>query len=228
MKKSTFDDAAINHKSLVEHIVEKIEQQIIDGALTPGERIVEAALCQRLNISRSPLREACRILESQGAVVRIPRRGVFVAKVSPQEAEDICQIRANLESLATFLAVKKMDPETLKKMKALHRRMIRLAENGNVSEYYRLNLKFHKTLTSACENKRLIQMIDTFVKQTGRYRVEVLSIPGRLKASIENHEKIIRSIEQGDAEQAELLRKNTILNNIPILRDKLMEEGSEK
>jgi DNA-binding GntR family transcriptional regulator len=227
MKKSTFDDAAINHKSLVEHIVEKIEQQIMDGALKPGERIVEAALCKKLNISRSPLREACRILESQGYVVRLPRKGVFVAQVSPQEAEDICRIRANLESLATYLAVKKMNPKALKEMKALHRRMIKLAKNGNVSEYYRLNLKFHKILTNACENKRLIQMIDTFVKQTGRYRVEVLSIPGRLKASIENHEKIIRSIERGDAEEAELLRKNTILNNIPILRDKLIEEGGQ-
>ena len=132
MKKSTFDDAAINHKSLVEHIVEKIEQQIMDGALKPGERIVEAALCKKLNISRSPLREACRILESQGYVVRLPRKGVFVAQVSPQEAEDICRIRANLESLATYLAVKKMSPETLKEMKALHRRMIKLAKTGSL------------------------------------------------------------------------------------------------
>jgi len=114
MKKQSFDDAAINHKSQVEHIVEKIEQQMIGGTLKPGERIVEAALCKKLNISRSPLREACRIMESQGYVVRIPRKEVFVAQVSPQEAEDICRIGANLESFATYLAVKRMDPETLK------------------------------------------------------------------------------------------------------------------
>jgi DNA-binding GntR family transcriptional regulator len=225
MKKQNFDGAVINHKSLVEYIVDNIEQQIIDGALKPGERIIESALCKKLNISRSPIREACRIMESRGYVVRIPRRGVFVAQVSPQEAEDIYRIRANLESLATYLAVKNMDPETLNQMKALHRKMIKLAEKENISGYYRSNLKFHKVLINACGNKRLIQMIDTFVKQTRRYRVEVLSIPGRLKASIENHEKIIRSIEQGDAEQAELLRKNTILNNIPKLIDKLIEEG---
>lgn len=225
MNKQIFDGAVINHISLVEHIVENLQQQIINGTLKPGEHIVETALCKKLNISRSPIREACRIMESRGYVVRIPRRGVFVARVSPQEAEDIYRIRANLESLATYLAVKKMDPETFKQMKVLHRKMIQLAEKENISGYYRLNLKFHKILTNACGNKRLIQMIDTFVKQTRRYRVEVLSISGRLKASVENHEKIIRSIEQGDAGQAELLRKNTILNNIPILKDKLIEEG---
>ncbi len=223
MNEQIIDGAVINHKSLVEHIVENIEQQIIDGTLKPGEHIIEAALCKKLNISRSPIREACRIMESRGYVVRIPRRGVFVAQVSPREAEDIYRIRASLESLATYLAVKKMDPETLKQMKVLHLKMIKLAEKENISGYYRINLKFHEILTNACGNKRLIQMIDTFVKQTRRYRIEVLSISGRLKASIENHEKIIRSIEQGDAEQAELLRKNTILSNIPILIDKLTE-----
>jgi len=225
MNKEIIDSGVINHKSLVEHIVENIEQQIIDGTLKPGEHIIEAALCKKWDISRSPIREAYRIMESRGYVERIPRRGVYVAKVSPQEAEDIYRIRANLESLATYLAVKNMDPETLKQMKALHRKMIKLAEKEDLSEYYRFNLRFHKILTNACGNKRLIQMIDTFVKQTWRYRVEVLYIPGRLKASIENHEKIIRSIERGDAEQAELLRKNTILSNIPILIDKLMEES---
>lgn len=225
MNKQIIEGAGLNHKSLVEHIVENIEQQIIDGTLKPGEHIIEVALCKKWNISRSPIREACRMMESRGYVVRIPRRGVFVAQVSPQETEDIYRIRANLESLATYLAVKNMDPETLKQMKALHHKMIKLAEKENISGYNRMNLKFHKILTNACGSKRLIQMIDTFVKQTRRYRVEVLSIPGRLKASIENHEKIIRSIEQGNAEQAELLRKNTILNNIPILKDKLIKEG---
>lgn len=225
MNQEIIDSAVINHRSLVEHIVENMEQQIIDGTLKPGEHIVEATLCKKWNVSRSPIREACRIMESRGYVVRIPRKGVFVAQVSPQEAEDIYRIRANLESLATYLAVKNMDPETLEQMKALHRKMIQLAEKEKLKKYYRLNLRFHKILTNACGNRRLIQMIDTFVKQTWRYRVEVLFMPGRLKASIENHEKIIRSIERGDAEQAELQRKNTILSNIPILIDKLIQEA---
>jgi len=169
MDKQTFEGTVFNHKSLVEHIVENIERQIMSGTLKPGEHIIEAALCKKFNISRSPVREACRIMESRGYVVRRPRRGVFVAQVSPREAEDIYRIRANLESLATYLAVKNMDAESLKQMKTLHRKMIELAAKENVSGYYRLNLKFHEILTNACKNKRLIQMIDTFVKQTRRY-----------------------------------------------------------
>ncbi len=96
-----------------------------------------------------------------------------------------------------------------------------LAEDGKVSgAYFNLNLKFHKTLVDACDNKRLTQMIDTFVKQTIRYRLQIFSIPGRIEASLKNHEMIIRSFEAGDAKKAESLRKETILKNISTLAEK--------
>ncbi|NIS61678.1 MAG: FCD domain-containing protein [Proteobacteria bacterium] len=204
----------INHKSLVDQIVQGLEKEILEGTLTPGQRIIEAAICKRLRISRSPVREAFRILESEGFVVREARKGVSVVGLSLQEAEDIYRIRANLESLAAYLAVEKQSPEVLKKLKKLHIQMTEVAAAGNVEAYSNLNLEFHDILINACENRRLIQLIKTFSKQTMRYRLEGRSVPGWMNSSLKIHEAIIQSFESGDAEEAERLRKNAILSHI--------------
>ena len=219
----------IKQKSLVEHIIQDLEDKINGGVLKPGERVVEETLCKTFGVSRSPVREALRILESQGYVEREPRKGVTVSSVTAKEIEDTYRIRANLESLAVYLSVKKQDPKVLQQLKKIHNKMIELAEEGKVSgAYFNLNLKFHKTLVDACDNKRLTQIIDTFVKQTKRYRVQILSIPGRIEASLKNHEMIIRSFEAGNAKKAESLRKETILKNIRTFTEKFEKEEKDE
>jgi len=218
----------IKHKSLVEQIVQGLEKKILEGVLKPGERIIEGTLCKMLGVSRSPVREAFRILESKGFVKSEPRKGISVAKITPQEAEDIYLIRANLESLAVYLAVKKQNPEVLKRLKELHRQMTEVAGKGNVSAYFNLNLRFHEILTQACENKRLIELINNFDKQSRRYRIEAASMPGWMNSSIKIHKAIIKSFESGDAEEAEGIRKDIILNQINRFSKKFkMGEKSE-
>jgi len=204
----------IKHKSLVEQIVQGLEKKILEGDLKPGQRIIESALCQTLRVSRSPVREAFRILESKGFVTSEPRKGISVTTITSQEAEDIYMIRANLESLATYLAVKKQDPKVLKKLRTLHQQMRKVLAKTDINPYFMLNLKFHEALINACENNRLIELINTFDKQTRRYRLEAISIPGWINSSIKIHEAIIQAFESGDAEEAEQLRKTMILNQI--------------
>ncbi len=204
----------IKHKSLVEHIAQAIEQQILEGTLKPGQRIIEGTLCKALGVSRSPVREAFRIMESEGFLTAEPRKGISVARITPEDLKDIYLIRANLESLAVHLAVKKQNPQVLEKLKKLHDQMIQVADKKNIKTYFHLNLKFHEVMTQACENKRLIQLINTFFKQTMRYRLEVLSVPGWMNSSLKDHTAIIQSFEAGDAEKAQSLRKNMILNHV--------------
>ncbi len=218
----------IKQKSLVEHIIQDLEDKINGNILKPGEKIVEERLCKSFGVSRSPVREALRMLESQGYVTREPRKGVTVSRVTAKEIEDAYRIRANLESLAVYLAVKQQDPKVLQKLNKIHRQMRELAEEGVSDAYFKLNLKFHNTLVDACGNERLIQMIEIFVKQTRRYRIQILTIPGRIEASLKNHEMILRSFEDGDAEKAESLRKETILKNIETFVQKLERDERDE
>lgn len=219
----------IKHQSLAEYIIKDLEDKIINGILKPGHRIIEEDLCKSFRVSQSPVREALRTLESQGLIKHEPRKGVTVTKLSPKEAEDVYRIRANLESLSTYLAVKNNDLRVLQKLKKIHTRMMKMVSDGEISTaYFNLNFKFHKTLVDASENQRLIKMVESFTKQVRRYRIEVLSVPGRVSASLKNHDAIIQSFEAGDAEKAEALRKATILKNIKEFAEKFeKEEGDE-
>ncbi|MBT8334020.1 MAG: GntR family transcriptional regulator [Desulfobacterales bacterium] len=224
MKKRTFE-----HKSLVESIVERIEEQILNATLQPGEWIREQSLCEELGVSRSPVRESLIILENQGFLVKEARKGVRVTKTTYKEAVDAYTIRANLESLATFLAVKKRKPGLAAELKALNQRLTKVCTDGNGKEYYRLNTRFHQTLVGACDNERLIRMLGIFNKQTARYRKEVLYQPGRMEESVKRHELLIKSVEDGNAKMAERIRKEAILANIEHLQHmfKDEEEGFE-
>ena len=209
-----------NHKSLVEHIAEHLEEKIISGALKPGQRIIEESLTQAFGVSRSPVREAFRILEIQGFVTREPRKGISVARVSPQEVEETYLIRANIESLAVRLAIQKQNPEILQQLKTLQGRMADAAASHDLQQYYHLNFQFHETFTNGCENKRLVKLVETFSKQTRCHRLmlvsrqDLMSMPGWMQASLKNHGKLIQAFEDRNRESGERIRKKQILDNI--------------
>ena len=204
----------IRQRSLAEHIVEDLERKIITRVLKPGERIIEESLCKTFGVSRSPVREAFQILESQGFVVREPRKGISVAEITPQEAVDIYRIRAGLEGLAMALAVRNQTPSLLKKLKTLHKQMIQAAAKESAKTYSNLNVKFHALIIEACGNQRLVQLIGNFDKQTKLYRLAIVNSPGWMDNSTRIHGSIIAAFEAGDAEAAERIRKNSILGQI--------------
>ena len=216
----------IEFKGLVATIVDSIEEQILTGDLIPGERIAEQKLCDQLGVSRSPVREAFIILENQGFLVKEPRKGVTVAMTTLKKATDVYTIRANLESLATYLTVKSSRPGLVEQLKALNEKVEQACSERNKNEYYRLNDQFHETVINECGNEQLIQMLSVFAKHSARYRKEVLSIPGKMEESIKKHEILIKSLEYGDAEGAERIRKESILANITLLKQRF--EGEEE
>ncbi len=212
-------DKLIRQKSLPEHIVEELEAKIIAGTLKPGQRIIEENLCKTFGVSRSPMREAFQILESRGFVVREPRKGISVAKITEQEAEDIYRIRAGLDGMATSLAVGRRTPDFLKKLNKLHERMTRAAEKGNTRTYTSLNQKFHELIIGACGNKRLVQLIQNFDKQTMRYRLTISNQPGWMENSTKLHADLVTAVEAGDAEAAERIRKASLYGQIQRFSD---------
>ena len=207
-------DERINHKSLAEHIVEDLEARIIDGTLQPGERIVVDELCKTLSVSPTPVREAFQIMESRGFVIREPRKGISVARITRQEAQDIYKIRANIEGLAMSQAVQCQPPGLIEALKKLHEKMIRAAEKGSDAAYQRLNQKFHELIVDSCGNPRLIRLIRDFDKQTTRYRAALMVGPGWMENSTRIHGAIIAAFEAGDAEAAEAIRRGVVLGQI--------------
>ena len=219
----------IKPKALVAKIAEDIEKKILRGILKPGQRIIEWELCKEYKISQSPVREALRVLESQGYVIREQWKGVSVTKVTVEDLKEIYLIRAYLQSLAVYLAVQKQNSVVIKKLKKLHEEMIKAEARGDGIEYFNLNLRFHETLVKACESERIINLIQAFEKQTKRFRINPHQLPGMMKKSIESHEKIIKSFMAGDARRAEQVTKETTGENIPLYLEQFSRgEGRDK
>jgi DNA-binding GntR family transcriptional regulator len=188
-------------QTLTESVLAVLEQDIISGRLRPRERLIETELSLRLGISRAPIREALRMLESEGLVSKGPR-GLQVTDISLEEVSEIFEILANLEELYTRRAVERVSREDRKTMAALLSQMEACVKVDEVERYFELNDRFHLVLRNACPNRRVIQVLSSLGKQTLRFRRFAMSLPGRLSESIKEHRRIMEAVERGDAAAA--------------------------
>jgi DNA-binding GntR family transcriptional regulator len=200
-KMLTADKPRAPERSLTEIIVAALDGEIISGRLKPRERLVETELAARFGVSRAPVREALRMLQREGLVAN-GSRGLQVADVSREEAAEIFDVLADLEELYTRRAVPRISLREVAAMSRLLKRMERAVAGGDVQRYFELNDAFHVMICDACPNRTLIQLLASLGKRTLRFRRLAMSLPGRLKKSIEEHRRILDAVRQGDAETA--------------------------
>jgi len=174
-----------------------IQGAIVRGELRPGEPITETSLSEMLETSRTPIREAFRILAAQGLVTIMPRKGVFVSKLSEDELEQIYAVRINLETMAMRAAVKFYPKEVLDAISRSLESQRQFLEEPNVSAYISENVKFHNVFTEYSGNAYLNQLLRNIEDRTLRYRVFSLRSPGRMEKSYQDHLYIRDFISDG-------------------------------
>jgi DNA-binding GntR family transcriptional regulator len=197
------------HLTLREKILENIRDAIISGALTAGSRVSEPDLAERYGISRTPIREAFRQLESEGYLTVIPRRGAVVSEFSQKDVEEFYAIKSILEGYAAGRACEKLTPKELDRLQAINDRLSDLASHNDIKAFFKVHNDFHDLFIKAADNEKLRELITSLVTRFQRLRLMSLSLPGRMKISIQEHEKIIDAFRRKDAGSAEqLVRKN--------------------
>jgi len=197
------------HLTLREKILEHIRDAIISGALKAGSRVSEPELADRYGISRTPIREAFRQLESEGYLTVIPRRGAVVSEFSQKDVEDFYAIKSILEGYAARQACLKLTDKELDKLQANNDRLAELADHNDIKTFFKIHNDFHDMFIKAADNEKLRELITSVVARFQRLRFTSLSLPGRMKIVIQEHGKIIEAFRRRDAEAAEMLvRKN--------------------
>ncbi len=197
------------HLTLRERILETIREAIIKGALKPGEKVAEPELAERFGISRTPIREAFRQLESEGYLTVIPRKGAVVAAFSQKDIEEFYAIKSILEGYAARRACENLTSKEIEKLEAVNAKLSSLAEGSDIKHFFKVHNDFHDLFIRAAQNDKLYEMISGLVSKFQRLRLASLSLPGRMKISVEEHEKIIDSFRKKNPVQAEkLVRKN--------------------
>ena len=182
-------------------LASRLEAEIIAGKRKPRERLIELELASAFGVSRAPVREALRMLEREGLVSNGPR-GVQVAAITSEEVTDTFEILAYLEELYTSRAAPHIGPDGLERMRRILAEMGHAVEVNDVHHYYDLNLQFHGVVRDACPNRKLVHLLENLGKQTLRYRHLAMSLPGRLRVSLDEHREILDALVQGDAAAA--------------------------
>ena len=149
-----------------------LREAILKGELKPGERLMELQLASKLGVSRTPIREAIRMLEQEGLAVTMPRKGAEVAKMTLKDMEDVLEVREALDELAAKIACKKISDEQLANLKTIKDEFKRSMDSGDVKKIAEEDVKFHDAIYEATNNAKLVSMMNNIREQMYRYRVE--------------------------------------------------------
>lgn len=197
------------HLTLREKILETIRDAIMSGALKPGEKVAEPELAERFGISRTPIREAFRQLESEGYLTVIPRKGAVVTTFSQQDVEEFYAIKSILEGYAAKRACDKLSDKEMDRLELINGKLKQMASDGDVSHFFKVHNDFHDLFIKAADNEKLTELIHSLVSRFKRLRVASLSMPGRMEISVQEHDKIIEAFRKRNGELAEKLVRKT-------------------
>jgi DNA-binding GntR family transcriptional regulator len=204
----------ITRKSLHEEVTGRVRDMIVDGRLTPGERIAELELCRQLGVSRTPLREALKVLASEGLVDLLPRRGAVVKVFTARDAQDMLSLIALLEAHAARLACRASDAE-IDAILALHERMRRHYERRERQAYFRLNQEIHEALVRAAGNPTLAMLHGILGARLRRIRYIGNHSPENWAAAMGEHEAFIEALRARDGRRLARLLRGHLENTWP-------------
>lgn len=192
----------LEQSSLYDGAIARIRSLIVRGILKPGEQIVEADLSNRLGISRTPVREAVKLLSTEGLVLLRRNRSPIVAPFDRQEILELFQVVSSLERLGAEQAAASMTDIELKKLRDIQLKMESHHSNENMEEYFGLNQQIHALIMDCSRNKVLKLTHESLMARVERARFFALSVEGRWDESIQEHRELLDYLAAGDPEKA--------------------------
>lgn len=208
VQNSMHDEAAAN-----------LRDRIFSGELAPGTFLDEVSLSQALAISRTPLREALKVLTAEGLVRHEPRRGCFVNQVSEQDLDEIFPVIALLEGRCAFEAARNANDADFVALETLHKRLASHAKARRIQAYYATNYAIHEALITLANNRWLAQVIGDLRKILRLSRLQSLHATGRIDQSLQEHLAVYAALKARDSEGAEAAMKTHLTRQREALRD---------
>ena len=211
----------ITRPSLHDTIVNRIRAMIYDGDLKPGDKVPERALCESLGISRTPLREALKVLASEGLLDLLPNRGARVARLTPEAVDEMFPVMGALEALAGELACQRMTDADLFGIKALHYQMAMHHARGERAEYFALNQKIHERIMAAAGNGLLVGLYEGLAGRIRRARYAANITPERWAEAMAEHNEILAALEARDGARLAQQLKDHLKNKCQAVKEAL-------
>ena len=198
-----------------------LRQEILTGKLKPGERLREIALADKMGVSRTPVREAIRMLELEGLVKMIPRKGAGGANRTEKDLKDVLEVRNALEKLAIELACDRITKDELDALDENVKEFEAAMEEDDAEKLAQIDEKFHYIIFNSTDNQRLIQLLNNLRQQMYRFRLEYLKDKNVHKRLAREHHQIIENIKNHDVESATINITTHISNQVNIVSQRI-------
>ncbi len=199
----------ISRRYLHDEVAERLRKLILDGELEPKSRINEAELCERFGISRTPLREAIKILATEGLLELLPNRGSRIAGISEHELDEMIEVVAGLEAIAAELACKAISTAEIAAIEEKHARMLAAWKREDDPAYFELNREIHEAIMAAARNATLQGIYANLSGRIQRTRYSAHKTPEQWRRAVEEHERMVVLLKARDgAALAPLMREH--------------------
>lgn len=221
------DDLKLNMNAylpLRDVVFQTLREAILRGDLKPGERLMELQLASKLGVSRTPIREAIRMLEQEGLTVTVPRRGAEVAKMTLKGMEDVLEIRQALDELAVQLACVRITDEQLEELKERKTEFEISLKSADVTRIAEADVHFHDVIYDATGNPKLVSLLNNLREQIYRYRVEYIKDADNHPILIEEHEAICEALVRRDEEAARVSIRKHVANQATAVKQVIMRQ----
>ncbi|KIT16860.1 GntR family transcriptional regulator [Jannaschia aquimarina] len=215
----------LNRPTLHEELVERLRALVVDDTLKPGEKIAEAQLCEAFGVSRTPLREALKVLASEGLVVLQANRGARVTEITAEELAEVFPVIAALEQLAGELAAERLDDAAIAAIQARHDEMIAAFRKGDRKSYFEANQDIHGALVEGAANAVLSAQHRTLATRIRRARFMVNLSEARWSEAIEEHERMMELLHARRGSELGQLMKTHMMNKFAA-HLRALEEGA--
>ncbi|AZV77306.1 GntR family transcriptional regulator [Parasedimentitalea marina] len=191
----------ITRKSLHLELVDRLQPLIIGGELVPGSKVPEKELCARFGVSRTPMREALKVLASDGLIRLEPNRGAWVTRVTIGEVEEVFPVLGALEALSGELACKSITDEEIAIVSALHDQLMQSYENRDLDAYFSTNQKIHRAILLAARNDTLTTSCQALSLRMQKARYLANMSDGRWFDAVQEHKMILKYLVARDGKQ---------------------------
>jgi DNA-binding GntR family transcriptional regulator len=197
----------IDIRALHRDVAAKLREMIRKGALVRGQRIIEAEICEQIGVSRTPLREAFRMLESEGLVELFPHKGVFIRQPPMGEIQEMFEVMGVLEGTCARLTAEKMTAAGWQKIERLHRKLETHYAEGDREKYIAVNNVFHALVQELAGNRVLDEVVANLREKVALYRHQQIYEDRRFDQSIREHREILEAFHRRDPDAAETSMK---------------------
>ncbi len=222
---ATLDASPIQRRSLHAELADRMREMIVQGELEPGAKIPERALCEAFNVSRTPLREALKVLASEGFVVLTPNRGAAVSRITRADIEEAFPVIGALESLAGELACARATDAEIAQIARLHARMAAHHAAGERAPYFRLNEQIHDAIAEAARNPTLRRMQTSLASRVRRARYFANISQTRWDQAMAEHEDILAALRAREGQRLAAILKRHLAHKLEAVSAALERSG---